>query len=55
MAAKVATEHMIKPFNGEGDVQVWLTKMEFVAKLTEIKEITSLIPLYLKGGPWLCI
>ena len=50
MATKVATERMIKPFSGEGDVQAWLTKVELVARLTDIKDVASLIPLYLEGG-----
>ena len=50
MAAKVATERMIKPFSGEGDVHAWLTKVELVARLTDIKDVALLIPLYLEGG-----
>ena len=47
---KVATERMIKPFSGEGDIQAWLTKVELVARLTDIEDVASLIPLYLEGG-----
>ena len=50
MAAKASSERMIKPFSGEGDVRAWLTKVELVARLTDIKEVASLIPLYLEGG-----
>ena len=42
---------MIKSFNGEGDVQAWISKAELVAKLTRIEDVASFIPLYLEGGP----
>ena len=50
MSGKIATERMIKPFTGEGDIQAWLAKVELVAKLTDIKHVECLIPLYLEGG-----
>ena len=49
MSARV-TSDMIKPFNGEGDVVVWLKKAELVAKLTKVTDEACFIPLYLEGG-----
>ena len=50
MAGKLAVERMLKPFDGEGDLIAWLSKVELVAKLTDTKDLASLIPLYLEGG-----
>ena len=41
---------IIKPFKGDGDVYVWLKKVELVAKLTGMTDEALLIPLYLEGG-----
>lgn len=41
---------MVKSFSGEGDVEAWLSKVELVAKLTNIDDVASFIPLYLEGG-----
>ena len=46
---KISTD-MTKPFNGEGDVASWLKKVELVGKLTGVKDLALLIPLYLEGG-----
>ena len=48
MAQRVSTD-MLKPFNGEGDVVAWLKKVSLVAKLQKIKDLATLIPLYLEG------
>ena len=49
MAAKLS-DRMIQPFDGEGDITAWLAKVELVAKLTGIKDVAVLVPLYLEGG-----
>ena len=49
MNTRISSE-MIRPFSGEGDVVVWLKKVELVAKLTQVKDEASFIPLYLEGG-----
>lgn len=50
MAGKVKLGgEMMKSFNGQGDVVAWLKKAELVAKLMEIKDLASFIPLYLEG------
>ena len=48
MSGKISHE-MIKPFSGEGDVVEWLRKVRLVAKLQNIADLASLIPLYLEG------
>jgi len=42
---------VLTPFNGEGDVTAWLSKVELVVKLTKKKaDLAAIIPLYLEGG-----
>ena len=41
---------MVKPFNGDGDVVAWIKKVELVAKLTGITDLSLFLPLYLEGG-----
>lgn len=40
---------MMKSFDSQGDVVAWLKKAELVAKLIEIKDLASFIPLFLEG------
>ena len=40
---------MIKPFNGEGDLVAWLSKVKLVAKLQEVKDLSAFVPLFLEG------
>lgn len=40
---------VIKPFHSEGDMVAWLKKVQLVARLHEIKDVASLLPLYLEG------
>lgn len=44
------TNEMVKPFNGEGDVMAWLAKIELVASLMKVQDVSKFIPLYLEGG-----
>ena len=39
----------IKSFDGSSDVSAWLKKIELVARIKNIKDVASLIPLYLEG------
>ena len=32
------TSDVIEPFNGKGDIEVWITKVELVCTLTNVKE-----------------
>ena len=43
---------VIKPFSGEGDITAWITKVELVASLSDVKkeDLVKVIPLYLEGG-----
>lgn len=49
MAGKRISSEMLKTFSGEGDVVAWLSKVKLVAKLQDIADVASLIPLYLDG------
>ena len=40
---------IIKPFSGEGDVVAWLKKVRLVAKLQQVDDVASLLPLYLEA------
>lgn len=40
---------MVKVFSGDGDVVSWLKKVSLVAKLKDVTDLASFIPLYLEG------
>ena len=40
---------MIKPFNGDGDVVAWLKKVNLVARIQKLDDVTAVIPLFLEG------
>lgn len=46
--SKISTD-MVKPFTGDGDVVSWLKKVSLVAKLKNVTDLASFIPLYLEG------
>lgn len=51
MASKLRiSKGMVYPFIREGDVIVWLKKIRLVAKLVDIEELMSFMPLYLSRG-----
>lgn len=41
---------VIPTFDGQGDFGEWIQKVELVAELQEVKNLTSFIPLFLTGG-----
>ena len=42
---------LVCPYNGDGDIAEWFSKFELVAKLREIKETESIVPLmFLEGS-----
>lgn len=41
---------VIKTFSGEGDVVAWMKKVTLVARLQGLKDLASLIPLFLEGN-----
>ena len=43
------SKDMIKPFNGEGNLVAWLSKVKLVAKLQKITDLSVFIPLFLEG------
>ena len=49
MAKVCITSDIIKPFSGGGDVVAWLKKVRLVAKLQQVDDVASLLPLYLEG------
>ena len=50
MAKLTLRPEMVKPFNGTGDVEAWLSKVELVAKLTQVEDLASFVPLFLEEG-----
>ena len=45
---KMDIEKMIKPFNGTGDVSLWLKKVKFVVRTNKSKDLAAIIPLFLE-------
>ncbi|XP_054267042.1 uncharacterized protein LOC128989196 [Macrosteles quadrilineatus] len=41
---------LVKLYDGEGDFSEWLKKLELVCKLQKVKELQSVLPLFLSGG-----
>jgi len=50
MATAIKLADLIKTYNGEGDFLPWIKKLELVAKLQKINDLTSFVPLFLEGG-----
>ena len=48
--ASVRFTDMVRPFSGIGDVSAWIQKVELVAKLTNVKDVASFLPLHLEEG-----
>ena len=40
----------MKPFIGERDVVAWLSKVRLVARLQQVNDVSSQLPLYLEGN-----
>ena len=49
MAKVRISSDIIKPFSGEGDMVAWLKKVRLVAKLQQVDDVASLLPLYFDG------
>jgi len=47
--AGVRISDVLKTYDGSGDVQQWLQKVELVASLQKIKDVSKLLPLFLEG------
>ena len=45
---RIESSRCIKPFDGDGDIIAWLSKVELVAKLSNVKDAAQLVPLYLE-------
>ena len=41
--------NMLIPFDGSGNVSMWMKKMKLMAKAKKIKDLADFIPLYLEG------
>ena len=41
---------LIKQYDGNGDFSEWLKKLELVCKLQRVKDLESVLPLFLSGG-----
>lgn len=48
--AKVKFSELIKQFDGSGDFSEWLKKLELVCKLQRVKDLQTVLPLFLSGG-----
>ena len=48
-SSAVRISDVVKPFSGEGDVVQWLDKLEIVAELRGIADVSKLLPLFLEG------
>ncbi|CAE1293201.1 CNBP [Acanthosepion pharaonis] len=49
MAKVRISSDIIKPFSGQGDVVAWLKKVRLMARLQQVDDVASLLPLYLEG------
>ena len=49
MAKVHISSDIIKLFSSEGDMVAWLKKVRLVAKLQQVDNVASLLPLYLEG------
>ena len=47
---KLPVHDCLVRFDGNGDVLEWLQGVELIAKMTGVKDLACLIPIYLKGG-----
>lgn len=50
MSSGVRFSDLIKQYNGEGDFSEWLKKLELVCKLQKVKELQTVLPLFLSEG-----
>lgn len=41
---------LIKQYDGTGDFTEWLKKLELVCNLQKVKDLQSILPLFLSGG-----
>lgn len=48
--SSVRFSDLIKQYDGNGDFSEWLKKLELVCKLQKVKDLESVIPLFLSGG-----
>ena len=46
----VKCSDLVRQFDGAGDFMEWIQKLELVAKLQNIKDLTSFLPLFLSGS-----
>ena len=40
---------LVRPFDGQGDVMEWLSKIQLIADLREVTQLEKVIPLFLSG------
>lgn len=50
MSVTVKFTDIIKMYDGEGDFLEWLRKLQLVAKMQKVTDLTSFLPLFLSGG-----
>ena len=50
---KMYIEKMIKPFNGTGDVSLWLKKVKLVVRTKKSKDLAAIILLFLEDQAYM--
>ena len=50
--SKVRIADVVSRYNGDGDVVVWLDRLEVVARLQQESNLENLIPLFLEGAAY---
>ena len=43
-------DKMIEPYDGSGDIQQWIKRMELISKVQKWDDLTAVLPLFLTGA-----
>ena len=41
---------IVRPFDGSGNVAEWIDKLELLVKLRDIKQVETVLPMFLEGS-----
>ena len=41
---------LVRPFDGSGNVAEWIDKLELLVKLRDIKQVETVLPMFLEGS-----
>lgn len=50
--ASIRLSDVVKPFSGDGDVEVWMNKLRRAAKAQKVQDLAALIPMFLEGSAY---